>query len=299
MRYIFKRLRYKLLISLIDTLGYILFFPFRLFWKRKPGNVGSILLIRLDHIGDLICATPVPQNLKEHYKGAKVTFLVADWAKQIVMSSPYIDEVICYDAPWFDRDNRRIFEFKRFFKLAAELHKHHYDIGIDLRGDLRHILLMALAGIKYRVSYGITGGGFLLTQKPVYRPAVHAVEHNLDILKALNIDIKDAKTRIYSSDKDKAYIDKFLEENNISADDFLVTIHAHPGYPANKWHEEKFIKLIKALHKDYSAKTVLIGSYKDEKDNDNIIIQAGAKVVNAAGKTSLASLAVLLEKSSL
>jgi hypothetical protein len=102
MKYIFKKRWNIFLISLLDFFGNIVFLPFKLFKKKIPGNVGKILIIRLDHIGDVIFSTVVPQSLKAHYKGAKITLLVGSWARDIVINNPYIDEVICYDAPWFD-----------------------------------------------------------------------------------------------------------------------------------------------------------------------------------------------------
>jgi len=108
MRYIFKKKRNVFLVSLFDFFGSIVFLPFKLLKNKIPGNIGKILIIRLDHIGDVVFSTMVPQNLKSHYKGAKITLLVGSWGKgDIVINNPYIDEVICYDAPWFDKNKKR------------------------------------------------------------------------------------------------------------------------------------------------------------------------------------------------
>src|SRR4030042_957324 len=182
MRYVFKNTFYAFFFFIIDIIGSAFLLPFMLFRRRAPGNIGHILLIRMDHIGDVICSTPIPQNLKEHYRGAKITFLVSTAAKGAVMNNPYVDEVICYDPPWFDRDKKRIFGLRRFLVLSRELKRHNYDLGFDLRGDFRHILLMVLANVKFRVGYGITGGGFLLNRKAAYRKNVPTVERSLDCI---------------------------------------------------------------------------------------------------------------------
>ena len=136
MRYIFKNRFYIFLISVIDFLGWIIFLPFRFLKNKIPGNVGNILVIRLDHIGDVICSTPVAQSLKEHYRGAKITYLVASWAKEIVMNNPYVDEIICYDAPWFSQKRKRIFDFIEtddfFIKKAIFTYIHKKDNFIDI-----------------------------------------------------------------------------------------------------------------------------------------------------------------------
>lgn len=297
MRYVFKNRFYIFLFSIIDLVGNLIFLPIRLFRKKTPGNVRSILLIRLDHIGDVIYSTPIPQNLKSHYRGAKITFLVASWAKEIVMNNPYVDEVICYDTPWFDRNRKRAFEFKIFFKLAEELRRHKYDLGLDLRGDFRHILLMALASVKFRVGYGITGAAFLLHRKVNYRDGVHSLEHNLDLLRSMGIEIITYQPQLYSSEKDEKSVQDFLKANNLTDRDFIAIIHPYGGYPSKNWLDERFAELMDILCKDYQAKIILIGNEKDKSNIEGIIRINQATAINAAGKTSLGNLLALIQKS--
>jgi len=80
-------------------------------------------------------------------------------------------------------------EVIKFIKLCSELRKHDYDIGFDLRGDLRHILLMLWGNVKFRVGLGITGGSFLLHKKIEYRDNVNSLEHNLDSLRGMNMAV--------------------------------------------------------------------------------------------------------------
>jgi lipopolysaccharide heptosyltransferase II len=296
MRYILKNKFYIFLISIIDLIGNFLTLPFKIFKRKEPANINNILLIRLDHIGDVIYSTVIPQNLKTHYPNVKITFLVASWAKDILINNPYVDEIICYDAPWFDRKRKRIFELKKFFKLAGQLRRHNYDLGFDLRGDLRHILLMTLAGVKFRVGYGITGGGFLLNKPVNYREKTHVLEHNLDLLKDININLINRQPRLYGSLKDENFTEDFFKRNHLVGDNFIVMIHAFAGYPAKNWQDNKFAKLIDVLYNDYNAKIILIGSQEDKESNNNIIRLCRSSVINAAGMTSIGSLLALLKK---
>ena len=113
MYYTLKNRTFICIVYALDFIGKIIFFPFVLFKAKAPGNAGKLLIIRFDHIGDVIFSTVVPKNLKEHYKGAKITFLVGGWSREIVLSNPNVDEVICYDAPWFNRNKRKQIRNKR------------------------------------------------------------------------------------------------------------------------------------------------------------------------------------------
>jgi ADP-heptose:LPS heptosyltransferase len=299
MGYIFKKKRYAFFVFLIDLIGSIIFLPFRIFKKRKPGNIANILVIRLDHIGDVIFSTAVARNLKEHYKGAKVTFLVGSFARGVVMDNTYIDEVICYDAPWFSRKGRRIFEFARFFKLANELKKHNYDLGIDLRGDFRHIVLMALSDIKFRIGYGITGGGFLLNRRVKYREGVHAIEHNLDLLRGMSVDIIANRPKIYVSKENEQTASDIISGNSLTKEDFITIIHTTAGYRSKNWLDYRFAELIEVISRKYKSKIVLIGSDGDKEKNGRILELSGVNGVNLSGETSLPVLTALIKRASL
>ena len=299
MKYIFKKKLNTFLISLLDFFGNIVCLPFSLFKKKIPGNVGNILVIRLDHIGDVIFSTVVPQNLKAHYKGAKITLLVGSWAKDIVINNPYIDEVICYDAPWFDRNRKGLSEITQFVKLCAELRKHDYDVGFDLRGDLRHILLMVWSGVKFRIGLGITGGGFMLHKEIKYRDDVHSLEHNLDILRGMNISIVNDRLQLYSSLKDRKFIKDFLQKNIIKEGDSFAVIHPFSRNISKNWLDERFARLIAILKKDYNLRIVVVGSREDKQLIDRIIQLSGLDAINASESISLGALSELLKKTNI
>ena len=66
----------------------------RLFYHKKlpqPFNIKKILVVKLDHIGDVLLATPVITNLRLHYPHAHIALLVGSWSKQVVECSPHLD----------------------------------------------------------------------------------------------------------------------------------------------------------------------------------------------------------------
>jgi ADP-heptose:LPS heptosyltransferase len=299
MRYILQKKRYIILVFLIDLLGATVFLPFRIFKRRKPGNIANILIIRLDDVDNVLFSTPVLQNLKKHYRGSKITFLISGKGKDLVMDNPYADEIMCYDAPWFKKKNRKIFEFRRFFKLAGELRRHNYDLGIDLKGDFRHIVLMALSGVRFKVGYGIGGGGFLLHRRVQYREGIHAIEHNLDLLRAMLVDIVTDKPKAYSSKENEKDVSKFLQEAGLGRNDFIVVMHTNSEYRSNNWLDYRFADLVGAIARDYNAKVILVGNEEDKERNDRIIKSSGVEAINASGRILAGSLSALMKGASL
>ncbi|MFA5069214.1 MAG: glycosyltransferase family 9 protein [Candidatus Omnitrophota bacterium] len=299
MSYIFKNRACVFFIFLFDLIGGLIFLPFVIFRKKRPGNVANILVIRLDDTSNVIFSTVAASNLKAHYKGAKVTILTSSFARDVVIDNPIIDEIICYDAPWFCKRTGAGFSLSGFLKLANELKGHSYDLGIDLKGDIRHIFLMALAGVRFRVGYGITGGGFLLHRAAGYNPCAHDIERGLCLLKEIPVGITDDRPRLYVSEASQAAAGRILADAEIRDGDFLTVMHTVADCESKSWFDRKFAALAGVIRRQYDVRIILIGDEGDKRRNDEIARLSGADIVNACGKGSFQIMAALIKRSSL
>jgi len=170
-------------------------FSKRLRQTKFPSSVQNILVVRLDQIGDLVCSLPVFQVLRTKFPQAKITALVGEEGKGILDQNPFVDRLIVFRSNWFSKKKwRNPFEF---FQILTTLKKQQYDLGFDLRGDLRNIILMTLAGVRYRVGYGIAGGAGLLHQVPVFDKTLHQVKLNLRLVNGQVLEKKSVKPVIY------------------------------------------------------------------------------------------------------
>ena len=294
-RYIIKKRLIKFLISIIDLVGSLISIVVRFFNKKTPGNIASILLVKLDNVENIILSTIIPKNLKSHYKGAKITFLVPTAAKNIVINNPYVDEVICYDAPWIKKSGKSFSEFLKFFKLVREFSLHKYDIGFDLAVDFRHIILMSLAGVRFRVGYGVAGGGFLLHHLANFSYNIDKIENNIDLLKFMGINIVSSTPKLYFSEKDNKFTQNLIKENNIYSDDFLSIINTDAKYGSGDWQKEKFKGLIDILREQFNSKIIVIGSKIDEMDHDH----SKAPYLQIRESLSVGSMQLLIDRASL
>ena len=65
-------------------------------------DIKNILIVKLDHIGDVILSTPVYQAIKKTYPNSFLRVVVGPWAKSVLINNPFVDEIIEYAAPWLD-----------------------------------------------------------------------------------------------------------------------------------------------------------------------------------------------------
>src|SRR5262249_41791792 len=60
-------------------------------------NVRSILIVKLDHLGDVLLTIPAMRRLRELCPEARITALVGNWAQPLIEAEPCIDDALVYD----------------------------------------------------------------------------------------------------------------------------------------------------------------------------------------------------------
>lgn len=284
MKYVFKKRIYKILIPLLDIAGSIIFFPIRLFKKNRPSAPKNILVVRLDHIGDFVCTTPLFNNLKKKFPDTKISVLVNSVSKELAYRDPNIDKVITF-APFYLARGDGSSTLKGLLRIIKDVKNIGFDLGIDPRGDIVSILIMWLGGVKYRVGYRITGGGFLLSREVKYEKNIHVIDRNLALLKDLDVPIEEKNPVVYFNDADAEVVERLLRSFRVRNGNFIV-LHPFSGAKAKEWTIDKFQELIDKLKKD-GRDILLVGSEKDESRFTNII--------DLRGKLNLPQLAYLIK----
>ena len=298
MKYVYRKKIYIFLFTAVDLVGGLVFKPFRALQRGGREDIRRILLIRADHIGDVIASTVVLGPLKKAFPQAEIDFLTSSWAYDLVKGSPNITRVIQFDPPWFTRRSRRPGEGVRgFFEMARIMRQGRYDLVVDLRGDARHIAAMFLAGVKRRISYGITGGGFLLTDQVPYEGPAHETDRNLALLRPLGLDERSSGVRIDFTEKDAEDARAVMGRTSIRGG--YAVMHATPGHDTKDWNEENFAAVLKYLSAGKGLAPVLVGSGADSERVRRIIGLSGGDAVDLSGRTRLGMLGPILKGASL
>lgn len=288
-----------------------------LFWKKPGGKSrtgpltgpepGRILVIRLDHIGDVLISTPVYSALKKHYPEAKITVLTGPWASELLAGNPHVDRVISLACPWWSGKRGReagwgkfLFEYAR---LLPRLRRHRFDLGIDLRGDLRHILLFLVAGgVRQRVGYDRSGGECLLSvavESPGFFSLSELGKNRRLLREGLGVEMPDGRPRLRREKGVQARARNTLERNGISPQDLTVILSPSARSLLRTWVPERWAGLAAWLTQDYKARIVLLGG-KDSRDMlAEIQARMSTPVLNLAGKTTLLEAAALCAEASI
>lgn len=256
---------------------------FKPLFSRKPfpAEVKNILVVRLDHIGDVICTLPAIGALKERFPQAAMTVLTGVEGRELLKENPLVGRVIVFRNHWFSRGKR--FDPLEYFRVVFQLRASKFDLGYDFRGDIRNILLMFLGGVKFRVGYGIAGGSGLLHQTGDYDERRHQIDLNLKLLTG-DIPEKKYKPKLYLNPNEMNEAKQVLARAGICPGDTVVAIHPEAGYPSKEWDEKNVRRLIELFIAGKDKVAVLGLSKRAKKMTESF---DSGQVINWVGQLNL------------
>ena len=265
----------------------------------------SILLIRPDHLGDLLFATPAIRALRAALPQVYIACLVGPWSKAVLRNNPHLDEVMTCPFPGFTRQPKPspLQPYSLLWRYARWLRARRFDLAVVLRFDHWWGALLAyLAGIPRRVGYDVAEVRPFLTEAVPYVPGRHEVEQNLALVEraaGCELPMADSPLEFHLTAEDRAFAEGFLTERGVGEGDLLICIHPGAGAPVKLWREEAWARVGDALARRYGAKIILTGSAGERPLCEAIARRMAAEPIVAAGETTLGGLAALMARSRL
>ncbi|MBV9893472.1 MAG: glycosyltransferase family 9 protein [Chloroflexi bacterium] len=231
--------------------------------RSKPERV---LLLRPDHIGDVLLTASAIALLRESLPGAHLTYVVGPWSVEAARRGPAVDEVRILAYPGFTRRrNRNLADpYAGLLREAARLRSERYDVAVVLRADHWWGALLALvAGIAVRVGGDTPETSPLLTHAYATPADQSWAEQALGIARlalnavgALPAAVDDAKPFTVNP----SVADAFWQQHGLG--DGVVAIHPAAGAPLKSWPIERWARLADALI-DSGRQVVLTGAPGD------------------------------------
>ncbi|MFX0203103.1 MAG: glycosyltransferase family 9 protein, partial [Candidatus Hodarchaeota archaeon] len=246
------------IISFVDSLGKAIF-------EKRDGDssevIKSILLIRLDHLGDVLLTTPAIKSLRKQFPQAQITVVVKKWSLEAIKNNSHIDTIIVFNPFWTipKKEGSETKGVIGIFRLIRWLRREHFDIAIDFKGDFRNILIAYLSGAKRRISYAIRGGGFLLTNIVPYEPAIHEIDKNMKLLAPLGINSEDSHMELHYTDKDMARVEQIFDTKGVDLSRRTIALHYGGASEFKCWDMEKFVSLAERIAGNDSTNVLIFG----------------------------------------
>lgn len=212
--YRYSKLRWRVLVHALDAVGAVVMAIARRF---RPAAVvsqpRSILLVQLDHLGDAVLTSPMLPRLRAAYPEARIDVLASPSNRAVFEADPHVDRVLVAEKNWFARGPAGRALGSAVWRLGRSLRAERYDLGIDVRGDVLTVLVLALAGVRRRVGWAMGGGGFLLTDVAEWRPGRHEVRSRMALLDCLGLpEVGPPRVAVGVGDSDRARVATMLRD---------------------------------------------------------------------------------------
>lgn len=234
---------------------------------KRNSDPKSILVIKLDEIGDMVYAIPVFAQLKDRFPQSEITLLCKPFVKPLVQNNSAIDNFI-HQTP-----NQTTF-----------------DLIVELRGNwetlkysLTHMPKRRLDRGEVRIKNKFNG-----EQK-------HEWITNFEIIKPLlAAGSKPLWPEIVVDDITKLEVDRFLQQNNLTN---YAVLHCGARRKLRQWSSRNFAALANLFITKYQLTPVFAGTEEDEQIIDEIIEIGQLNAVKCLKGFSLLHFAELTSRS--
>ncbi|MBI1920699.1 MAG: glycosyltransferase family 9 protein [Geobacter sp.] len=268
--------------------------------RPRPGRIEKILLMKPDHLGDMLMLTAVLPLLKERFPYAAVDVLCGSWSLAVLENNPLVREKIVLDHPAYNRGKAsfagKMRDFHRTLRQALKkLRRERYDLCLNFRdagGDL--ILLARLGGCRHIIGHATGGCGPLLDSVVPWEEGRHEVEHYLEVLQPLGIraSVADLRYGLYPTAADEARVENLAAEHGLN---MFVVIHPGSGDPRKLRSVDAWTEVIDGV--DPSCGVVVTGTADERYLFDAIAARCGRKLVCLMGEVTVAQLFLLFSRS--
>ncbi len=290
-------LKYRVRRTMLHGLSRIPFTPI----PQPRGSVERILLIRPDHLGDVLLSTPAIRALRETRPEAEIYMLVGPWSGPLLSHYPEIDRVLTFPFPGFSRSPKASLRspYEQALTASRLLRRIGFSSAVILRPDHWWGAMLAhLSGIPRIVGYDLPDVNLFLTEMLGYQ-AEHVILQNLRLVEPWTgpVSQREIQYRFGPEASDRAYVDGYLSEWGIADEAPLVCIHPGSGTQVKQWDMAKWASVADTLSEQLDARIILTGSDKEIPLVQQIAAGMTQSPILMAGDTQVGQLGALFARS--
>lgn len=248
-------------------------------------DVKSVLILKADHLGDLMLAAQAVASIRAAFPDAKFTLASGREGGELYRALSLVDETIQIEGPSI-RGNSMFRGLNDIRKIRGE----KFDLVVNLRHDFRDIIFASMLKGKYFCSYDHKGLAFNATHKiPAPDPNLYEAQNHLKCVDALKIKAVNWRPPAFSHDES--------DPRRITGREKIAVIHPSARTPAKQWSVDRFASLAGKLD-EAGFGVVCIGSERDGELCGRVInsISDGA---NLAGRIDFKQMFAVLQRADL
>lgn len=260
-----------------------------------PGFSPENIIVRMPNwLGDLVMATPILADLRNHWPKAKITAMCQGAVGDILQEDPHIDEILKFKRPsgWIHRAEHG--------DIIEPLKQGHYDLGILLTNSFSSAWWFWRGRVANRIGYATHLRSWLLDYAipfPPEKDSQHLVVTYKMLLSPLGIPVSANGPKLYINEQEKLKVKERLEQLDVKSNDIIIGINPGAAYGSAKcWLPDRFKQVTEKLLKNPRIKILFFGDKSGAPlVNDICAGLPSERVINLSGKTTLRELAAYIQ----
>ncbi len=254
----------------------------------------SILVIRLDHLGDMLMTTPAIAALRHAFPKAHLDLLAAPWGRIALEGNRHVDRVLEAIAPWYDPRRGELPPPADVLRVSAAVRREGYDWAFDLRGDPRVILFYLLPAARRRFGFSALGLERLLTDARPYDRHRSPLDLALDLAALAGARAQSRLPVFPVNETARRRVAARLRERGVDPGAPFAVVAPGSNRPAAQWGAARYATLSDLLGQNGMA-VVVTGREADRPVTEEVVRQARRPVADTTGLLDLEDLAAALE----
>lgn len=263
--------------------------------KIEASYVKKIAVLRALQLGDLLCSVPALRALRQAYPKAEIHLLSLPWAKSFAARfNRYVD--VFHPFPGYPGLPEQLPDPPQVLKFLQEVQAGSFDLIIQMQGSGNYVnSMVVLMGGKHCAGFFLEGefcpNEYLFMHYP---KGIHEIKRHLSLMSFLGIPATGLGLEFPLTETDA----EDIKGSGLQPSGRYVCIHPGSRGSYRQWPTSYFAA-IADLCAMLGYTVVLTGTSEEQPIVDAVREQMTHDAVDAAGKTSLGAIAVLLKGSTL
>lgn len=257
----------------------------------SPKNI----IVRMPNwLGDLIMATPILADLRNHWPAAKITAMCQGQIGTLLAEDPHLDEIFSFRKPSGWIHHRHISD------ILNPLKQGKYDLGILLTNSFSSAWWFWRGEVDNRVGYATHCRSFLLDCAVRYSSdyeTQHQVVTYKQLLQPFGIPISDTAPCLYLTEEEKEAARQGLENCGVTQNHVIVGVNPGAAFGSAKcWLPDRFRRVVERILENPKTVVIFFGDETGCELVNDITAGLPERVINLAGKTTLRELMAFIQE---
>jgi ADP-heptose:LPS heptosyltransferase len=260
-------------------------------------DIGRLLVMRMDNLGDVIMAGPALRAIRETLPTVDLTLMTSPAGQEAALLLPWVDHVLPWRSLWQDMGDLP-FDPAREYGLVQTLQARRYDAAVILTSFSQSPLVAAyacyLAGIPLRLGEPKDFGGAVLSDTPPSPSPLemHQVERNLRLVETVGMRTADRALAIDVPARTHVHVADLLHGAGIPTGAPFLLLAPWTSCQARTY--TRFGEAGRLLRAATGLPLVIAGATAQAEPAARLLEEIGPGTHSLVGRTSFAELAALV-----